>query len=75
MKQINPDNGVSTQELGVRSDEGKRLQVTGDSEEKLYPIPYPLYPIPHAPCPIYPKKVSKCFQLNQLLLITALAHC
>ena len=28
MKQINPDNGVSKQELGVRSDEGNRLQVT-----------------------------------------------
>ncbi len=49
MKQINPDNGVSKQELGVRSHEGKRLQVTEDSEEKLslYPIPYTLCPIPY----------------------------
>ncbi len=53
MKQINPDNGVSTQELGVRSDEGNRLQVTKDSQEKLYPIPYPLCPIPY---PHLPKK-------------------
>lgn len=56
MKQINPDNGVSTQELRVRSDEGKRLQVTGDSEEKLYPIPYPLSPMPHTLSPSTQKK-------------------
>lgn len=56
MKQINPDNGVSTQELRVRSDEGKRLQVTGDSEEKLYPIPYPLCPMPMPNAPSTQKK-------------------
>lgn len=55
MKQINPDYGVSKQELGVRSDQGNRLQVTKNSQEKLYPIPYALYPIP-IPYPHLPKK-------------------
>lgn len=55
MKQINPDNGVSTQELGVRSDEGKRLQVTG-VKNKLYPIPYPLCPMPMPNAPSTQKK-------------------